>query len=44
MAIPKAKFIGLSSTAPGRCELPRSIGITLNETNFARAKELLSDQ
>jgi DNA topoisomerase-6 subunit A len=42
MAIPKAKFIGLSSAAPERYELPRSIGIKLNENDIARAKVLLN--
>lgn len=40
MAIPKAKFIGLSSADPERYELPRNVGIKLNEKDIARAKEL----
>jgi DNA topoisomerase VI subunit A len=44
MAIPKAKFIGLSSTDPERYELPRNVGIKLNEKDIARAKELLNYQ
>ncbi|MGZ8375169.1 MAG: DNA topoisomerase IV subunit A, partial [Nitrospira sp.] len=31
MAIPKAKFVGLSSADPERYELPRNVGIKLNE-------------
>ncbi|MBX3237283.1 MAG: DNA topoisomerase IV subunit A [Nitrospiraceae bacterium] len=42
MAIPKAKFIGLSSADPERYELPRNVGIKLNEKDIARAKELLN--
>ena len=44
MAIPKAKFIGLSSGDPERYELPRNVGIKLNEKDIARAKELLNYQ
>ena len=44
MAIPKAKFIGLSSAAPERYELPRNIGLNLNENGIACAKELLNYQ
>ena len=42
MAIPKAKFVGLSSADPERYELPRNVGIKLNEKDIARAKELLN--
>ena len=42
MAIPKAKFIGLSSADPERYELPRNVGIKLNEKDISRAKELLN--
>lgn len=42
MAIPKAKFIGLSSTDPGKYDLPRNVGIKLNDKDIARAKELLN--
>ena len=42
MAIPKAKFIGLSSADPERYELPRNVGIKLNEKDSARARELLN--
>ena len=42
MAIPKAKFIGLSSADPARYELPRNVGIKLNEKDIARAKELMN--
>ena len=42
MAIPKGRSIGLSSADPERCELPRNVGIKLNEKDIARAKELLS--
>jgi DNA topoisomerase VI subunit A len=41
MAIPKAKFIGLSSANPEAYGLPRNVGIKLNEKESARAKELL---
>src|SRR5512141_2742020 len=41
MAIPKAKFIGLSSADPDRYGLPRNVGIKLNEKDIGRAKELL---
>ena len=42
MAIPKAKFIGLSSADPEAYELPRNVGIKLNEKDVSRAKELLA--
>src|ERR1044072_1618882 len=42
MAIPKAKFIGLSSADPDHYELPRNVGIKLNEKDVSRAKELLN--
>src|SRR5437879_6074140 len=41
MAIPKAKFIGLSSADPGTYGLPRTVGIKLNDKDIARARELL---
>src|SRR6266498_3496623 len=41
MAIPKAKFIGLSSADPERFGLPRNVGIKLNDKDVGRAKELL---
>src|SRR5262249_56006460 len=41
MAIPKAKFMGLSSADPEAYELPRNVGIRLNDKDVARAKELL---
>jgi DNA topoisomerase-6 subunit A len=44
MAIPKAKFIGLSSADPERYGLPRTVGIKLNEKDISRAKELLNYQ
>jgi DNA topoisomerase-6 subunit A len=44
MAIPKAKFVGLSSADPERYELPRNVGIKLNDKDIARAKELLNYQ
>lgn len=44
MAIPKAKFIGLSSADPERYGLPRNVGIKLNEKDVARAKELMHYQ
>src|SRR5512138_3807664 len=42
MAIPKAKFIGLSSADPEAYKLPRNVGIKLNDKDVARARELLS--
>jgi DNA topoisomerase VI subunit A len=42
MAIPKAKFIGLSSADPERYGLPRNVGIKLNDKDITRAKELLN--
>jgi DNA topoisomerase VI subunit A len=42
MAIPKAKFIGLSSADPEAYGLPRNVGIKLNEKDVARAKELMN--
>ncbi len=42
MAIPKAKFIGLSSGDPEEYELPRNVGIKLNDKDISRAKELLN--
>src|SRR6266516_3283285 len=41
MAIPKAKFIGLSSADPDHYGLPRNVGIKLNDKDTGRAKELL---
>src|SRR5947208_3442798 len=41
MAIPKAKFIGLSSADPESYGLPRNVGIKLNDKDTARARELL---
>src|SRR5258705_10081323 len=41
MAIPKAKFIGLSSSDPEKYGLPRNVGIKLNDKDVSRAKELL---
>jgi len=42
MAIPKAKFIGLSSADPEKYGLPRNVGIKLNDKDIARARELLN--
>ena len=42
MAIPKAKFIGLSSGDPESYGLPRNVGIKLNDKDIARARELLA--
>ncbi|MCX5787409.1 MAG: DNA topoisomerase IV subunit A [Elusimicrobia bacterium] len=42
MAIPDAKFIGLSSLDPERYGLPRNVGIKLNDKDITRAKELLN--
>ena len=39
MAIPKAKFIGLSSADPDRYGLPRNVGVKLNDKDIGRAKE-----
>src|SRR5690242_6233339 len=44
MAIPKAKFIGLSSADPETYGLPRNVGIKLNDKDIARAKELMNYQ
>ncbi|MBI5209376.1 MAG: DNA topoisomerase IV subunit A [Elusimicrobia bacterium] len=44
MAIPKAKFMGLSSTDPEKYGLPRNVGIKLNEKDIDRAKEILNYQ
>jgi DNA topoisomerase VI subunit A len=41
MAIPKAKFIGLSSADPDSYSLPRNVGIKLNDKDVSRARELL---
>jgi DNA topoisomerase-6 subunit A len=41
MAIPKAKFVGLSSADADRYGLPRNVGIKLNDKDTGRAKELL---
>jgi DNA topoisomerase-6 subunit A len=42
MAIPSAKFVGLSSADPDRYDLPRNVGIKLNDKDIARAKELMN--
>ena len=42
MAIPDAKFVGLSSADPERYGLPRNVGIKLNDKDIGRAKELLN--
>src|SRR5437764_6227297 len=42
MAIPKAKFIGLSSWDPESYGLPRNVGIKLNDKDTARARALLA--
>src|SRR5437762_2753322 len=42
MAIPKAKFIGLSSGDPESYGLPRNDGIKLNDKDIARAREVVS--
>jgi DNA topoisomerase-6 subunit A len=44
MAIPKAKFIGLSSADPDAYGLPRNVGIKLNDKDIARAKEIAKYQ
>jgi DNA topoisomerase-6 subunit A len=40
MAIPDAKFLGLSSRDPVKHALPRNVGIKLNDKDIARAKEI----
>jgi DNA topoisomerase-6 subunit A len=40
MAIPDAKFVGLSSRDPETYGLPRIVGIKLNDKDIARAKEI----
>jgi DNA topoisomerase-6 subunit A len=42
MAVPDAKFIGLSSADPEEFGLPRTVGIKLNDKDIARAKEILN--
>ena len=42
MAIPQAKFIGLSSEDPEEYGLPRNVGIKLNDKDISRAKELMN--
>lgn len=42
MAVPQAKFIGLSSSDPEEYELPRNVGIKLNDKDIARAKEIMN--
>jgi len=42
MAIPDAKFIGLSSFDPEKHKLPRNVGIRLEDRDISRAKELLA--
>ncbi|MBL8696436.1 MAG: DNA topoisomerase IV subunit A [Planctomycetes bacterium] len=44
MAIPDAKFIGLSSRDPQNHGLPRNVGIKLNDKDIARAKEIKNYQ
>ena len=40
MAIPDCKFVGFSSRDPEAFNLPRNVGIKLNEKDVARAKEV----
>ena len=40
MAIPDAKFIGLSSFDPDKHNLPRNVGIKLSPSDIRRAKEI----
>lgn len=40
MAIPDARFIGLSSRDPVKHGLPRNVGIKLNDKDIARAREI----
>ncbi|MBI2070668.1 MAG: DNA topoisomerase IV subunit A [Elusimicrobia bacterium] len=42
MAIPTAKFVGLSSADPEHYGLPRNVGIKLNDKDITRAKELMN--
>ena len=42
MAIPDAKFIGLSSFDAEQHGLPRNVGIKMKDTDISRAKELLA--
>jgi DNA topoisomerase-6 subunit A len=42
MAIPDAKFIGLSSFDPETHKLPRNVGIRLEDRDVSRAKEILA--
>ena len=42
MAIPDAKFIGLSSFDAEKHQLPRNVGIKLNDKDISRAKELMA--
>ncbi|MCI0411580.1 DNA topoisomerase IV subunit A [bacterium] len=42
MAVPQAKFIGLSSQDPEDFGLPRTVGIKLNDKDIARAREILN--
>jgi DNA topoisomerase-6 subunit A len=42
MAIPDAKFIGLSSFDAEKHGLPRNVGIKMKDTDVTRAKELLA--
>ncbi len=42
MAIPNAKFVGLSSLDAEMHGLPRNVGIKLNEKDVSRAKEILA--
>ena len=42
MAIPDAKFIGLSSFDPEKHKMPRNLGIKLKDNDISRAKELMA--
>jgi len=42
MAIPEAKFLGLSSHDPEKHKLPRNVGIRLNDKDISRAKEIMA--
>lgn len=44
MAIPDAKFIGLSSADPEAYGLPRNVGIKLSDKDISRAKEVANYQ
>jgi DNA topoisomerase-6 subunit A len=42
LAIPDARFIGLSSRDPDEYGLPRNVGIKLSDADIVRAKEIMN--